>query len=564
MKDILLILKYKLILFMKMNTPVTFSSLLRSTGISIIYIVFAVGFFIFTKSTVGYLLDTIKIGSFLLHRFIMVVLFMFFVSINIGNIVVSFSTLFKSGETAWFFTKPISFTKVFLIKFLDNFFYSSTTLLLIVSAALLGYGVYFNIIWYFYPLTLLFVILPFMFSAGSLGAIILLLILRLAAKFGMRKVIIVLGVIYASWIVGFYYISSPIDLVRKVFEYFPNINQYFGFLESPLIKFLPNCWVADSLYWITQRQFDKALPLIAMNLTLAAMLFSLAMIIAKKWYYKTWITSLELNSDLKIKNTFNGSFFGFEKKSHLNSVDEALIKREYLLFFREPGQWIHLSVMLFLMGIFIMGISGIRIIIAENYYNDYLKTVIYLVVSQFSIFMVAALSLRFVFPLISLEGETVWKIRSSPLDHKPLLIKRLLIYFTLIFILGQIITFFANFQFPLELSIIGQVNSTFIIISIVSLNFGMGGYFLNYKEKNPIRIASSQGASITFLFILLYLVLLIALLFIPVYNYFKSAHSYLEAPLNDLILTSIILLLLAILIAFMFIRIGLKSFQRDI
>ena len=239
-----------------MNTPVTFASLLRSTGISIIYIVFAIGFFIFTKGTVGYLLDTIKIGSFLLHRFIMAVLFMFFVSINIGNIVVSFSTLFKSVETAWFFTKPISFTKVFLIKFLDNFFYSSTTLLLIISAALLGYGVYFHLSWYFYPFALIVIILPFMFSAGSLGAVILLLILRLASKFGLRKVIIILGVIYASWIVGFYYISSPIDLVRKVFEYFPNINQYFGFLESPLIKALPNFWVADALYWITQGQFN--------------------------------------------------------------------------------------------------------------------------------------------------------------------------------------------------------------------------------------------------------------------------------------------------------------------
>ena len=564
MKDILLILKYKLILFMKMNTPVTFASLLRSTGISIIYIVFAVGFFIFTKSTVSYLLDTIKIGSFLLHRFIMAVLFMFFVSINIGNIVVSFSTLFKSGETAWFFTKPISFTKVFLIKFLDNFFYSSTTLLLIISAALLGYGVYFHLSWYFYPFALIVIILPFMFSAGSLGAVILLLILRLAAKFGLRKVIIILGVIYASWIVGFYYISSPIDLVRKVFEYFPNINQYFGFLESPLIKALPNFWVADALYWITQGQFDKALPHIALNLILAAALFSLAMLTAKNWYYKTWITSLELNSDLKIKNTLNVGLFGFEKKSHLNSVDEVIIKREFLLFFREPGQLIHLSVMLFLMGIFIISISGIRIIIAENYYNDYLKTIIYLVVSLFSIFMVAALSLRFVFPLISLEGETVWKIRSSPLDHKPLLIKRLLVYFALIFILGQLITFFANFQFPYVLSIIGQINSTFIIISIVSLNFGMGGYFLNYKEKNPIRIASSQGASLTFLLILLYLVLLIALLFIPVYNYFQSAHSYLIAPLRDLILTSLILFVLSLIIAFVFINLGLKSFRRDI
>ena len=564
MKDILLILKYKLILFMKMNTPVTFSSLLRSTGISVIYLVFAMGFFIFTKSTVGYLLETVKIGSFLLHRFIMVVLFMFFVSINIGNIVVSFSTLFKSGETAWFFTKPVSFTKVFLIKFLDNFFYSSTTLLLIISAALLGYGVSFNLTWYFYPLTLLFIILPFMFSAGSLGAVILLLILRLAGKFGIRKVIISLGVIYAAWIIGFYFISSPIELVRKVFEYFPNINQYFGFLESPLVKILPNCWVADSLYWITQGQFDKALPLISINLFLSAALFSLAMFMAKHWYYKTWITSLDLNSNIKTKNTLNPGLFGFEKKSHLSSVDEAIIKREFFLFFREPGQWIHLSVMLFLMGIFMISISGIKIIIAENYYNDNLKTIIYLVVSQFSIFMVAALSLRFVFPLISLEGETIWKIRSSPVDHKHFLIKRLLFYFALIFILGQLITFFANFQFPHFLSVIGQVNSTFIIISIVSLNFGMGGYFANYKEKNPIRIASSQGASITFLFILFYMVLLIALLFVPVYNYFRSSHSFLGTPLRDLFLTSIILCVLSIIIAFVFINLGLKSFRRDI
>jgi hypothetical protein len=216
------------------------------------------------------------------------------------------------------------------------------------------------------------------------------------------------------------------------------------------------------------------------------------------------------------------------------------------------------------MGIFILGISGIKVLLIENYYNDYLKTIIYLVVSLFSIFMVAALSLRFVFPLISLEGETVWKVRSSPLDHKPFLIKRLLVYFVVIFLLGQLITFFANFQFPHQLGIIGQLNSAFIIISIVSLNFGMGGYFSNYKERNPIRIASSQGASITFLFILIYLVLLIALLFIPVFNFFRSSHMFLQSPLRDLITSSIILFILSIIFCSFFITMGLKSFQRDI
>jgi hypothetical protein len=550
---------------MKSNTPVTFTSIAKSTGITIIYMAFAIGFFVFTKNLIHYLLDVINIGSFLLHRFIMAVLFMFFVSINIGNIVVSYSTLFKSNETAWFFTKPISFTKVFLVKFLDNFFYSSTTLLLIVSAALLGYGIYFNLEWYFYPLTLVFMILPFMLSAGSLGAIILLIILRLSGKFGLKKVIGSLAFLYASWIILFYFISSPIDLVSKVFGYYHKIdlNLYFGFLENPLVKFLPNNWIADSLYWITQNHFENALPLILFNLFLSGVLFSITMLFANRWYYKTWLTSLELNSELKANNHHN-RIFSFENKSVFNSIDEAVIKREFHLFFREPGQWIHLSVMLFLMGIFILGISGIKVLLIENYYNDYLKTIIYLVVSLFSIFMVAALSLRFVFPLISLEGETVWKVRSSPLDHKPFLIKRLLVYFVVIFLLGQLITFFANFQFPHQLGIIGQLNSAFIIISIVSLNFGMGGYFSNYKERNPIRIASSQGASITFLFILIYLVLLIALLFIPVFNFFRSSHMFLQAPLRDLITSSIILFILSIIFCSFFITIGLKSFQRDI
>lgn len=551
---------------MKTNTPLTFSSVIKSAGISVIYTAFAVGFFLFTKSTIRYLLEVTAIGSFLLHRFIMVILFMFFVSINIGNIVVSYSTLFKSGETAWFFTKPMSFSKVFLIKFLDNFFYSSTTLLLIVSAALLGYGVYFNLAWYFYPLALFVIILPFMFSAGSLGAILLLIILRLAGRFGLKKVIASLGIIYASWIIGFYYVSSPIELVTRVFTYFNHVslNRYFGFLESPLIKFLPNCWVADSLYWISRGQFHSAVPLIIVNFFFSAFLFSIAMLLAKKWYYKTWLTSLELNSDSKTKAVSNSGLLSFQNDSFLNSLNEVMIKREFHLFFREPGQWAHLGVMLFLMGIFITGISGIKVFLVENYYNDYLKTIIYLVVSLFSIFMVAALSLRFVFPLISLEGETVWKIRSSPLDHKPFLLKRLLVYLTLIFILGQLITFFANLQFPGPISMIGQVNSAFIIISIVSLNFGMGGYFSNYKERNPIRIASSQGASITFLFILLYLVFLIALLFVPVYNFFRSSHMYINVPLYGLLISTLVLFVTTIIISASFIRIGLHSFRRDI
>jgi ABC-2 type transport system permease protein len=562
MKDVAHILYYKILIFLKVNSPFGFSAFVKSIGSGIVYLIFAYGCFVMTYNTIEYLLVTVKIGSFLLHRFILVVLFIFFVSINIGNMVVSFSTLYKSKEVIHLITKPISFTKLFLIKFLDNFFYSSTTLLLIISAVLLGYGFYFNLSFWFYPFALIILVLPFMFTAGSAGVIVLLVVLKMSGRWGLRKVLTIIGLVYSASVVSFYFISNPIKLVERVFDYYPNIDQYFGFLENGLVKLLPNYWISESLYWISQNKIERAIPYIYANLVSSIFVFGAALLIAKNWYYETWLTSLRVNAELRNKISNKNQFFGFQNKSLLNGFDESILKREFFLFFREPSQWLHLTVMIFLITIFISSISGIDIIILKAY-NEYLKTIIYLIVSLFNTFLVASLSLRFVFPLISLEGETLWKIRSAPINFNDLLTKRLAIYFLLIFFIGQSISFFSNYQFPVMLSIIAQINAALTTITLVSLNFGMGGIFANYKEKNAIRLASSQGASITFLFTLLYLVLIIAILFIPVSNYFYAQTYGINISVWGLLITSMILFIIMIFVSTISIKLGLKSFTKD-
>ena len=563
MGTILHILYFKILIFLKVNSPFNFSAIIKSIGSGIIYAIFAYGCFKLTENTIEYLLVNVRIGSFLLHRFVLVVLFIFFIAINIGNMVVSFSTLYKSSEVFHLMTKPISFTKIFLIKFLDNFFYSSTTLLLIITAVLLGYGFYFNFSFWIYPFILFTLILPFMFTAGSAGVIILLAVLRLSSKFGIKKVLLTIASVYVVGIISFYFVSNPIKLVEQVFDYYPNLDQYFGFLENGLVKFLPNYWVAESLYWISGNRIDRAIPFIYANLLTSIAVFSLTILLAKKWYYQTWLTSLKINAELKLQNKEKNLFFGFARNSWVKGFDESILKREFWLFFREPSQWIHLLVMIFLITIFISSISGIDIIILKAY-NQYLKTMIYLIVTLFNVFLVASLSLRFVFPLISLEGETLWKIRSAPIDYNLLLSKRLLIYFIIIFFIGQIISFFSNYQFPIQLSIVAQINAAITTASLVSLNFGMGGIFANYKEKNAIRLASSQGASITFLITLLYLVLLIAILFIPVSNYFYSFERGLKFSTWNLMTTSLILFVLGCIITIASLRLGIKSFDKDV
>ena len=193
-----------------------------------------------------------------------------------------------------------------------------------------------------------------------------------------------------------------------------------------------------------------------------------------------------------------------------------------------------------------------------------MKTLIYMIIYLFNVFLIASMSLRFIFPLVSIEGESIWKVRSAPVNYKRMLLTRLLIYFAVIFIIGQVLNFVSNFNFSLALTAISQLNTAFVTITLVSLNFGMGSSYANYKEKNPIRVASSQGASLTFLFTIIYLVFLIILLFAPVTNYFFTYDKNSFASVSQLLYTSFILGAIAIIVSYLSIIRGVKQFSEDI
>jgi hypothetical protein len=68
----------------------------------------------------------------------------------------------------------------------------------------------------------------------------------------------------------------------------------------------------------------------------------------------------------------------------------------------------------------------------------------------------------------------------------------------------------------------GSLCTAFVALGLTSLNLGAGSYFATFREKNPIRIASSQGASLTFLAGMAYLGAVVALLVVPLNRYFEN------------------------------------------
>lgn len=562
MSQLLHIIKYKFLVFIRLNTKINLETILKNTAAFIIYGGFAFGAFLFTQSIIHFLLVKIKIGLFLLHEFISMVLFIFFISVNVGNIIVSYSTLYKSGEVNFLFTKPIQPSKVFTIKFLDNFFYSSSTLVMILISVIAGYAVYFNIDLITSLTLIIFGFVPFILTAGSLGAIILLVIIKLASKFGAKKVIYSLICSYLLVVFTFFKLQSPVKLVNEVMKYYPILDKdkYMGDLLPSFLKFFPNNWLSESAYWIVQKNYYEATTYILLQLTFSIILFSTALYLGKKWYKETWLQHFAILNKLAERKRNNSAFFSFRSKTLLKPKTESIIKKEFWTFVRETSQVLHFLILTFLIIIFMFSIKGMKYI---GIGNHQLQTMIYLSVFLFILLLISTLSLRFVFPLISLEGETFWKIKSAPVTNSFLIFRKIIPFGFIILIISQGLSFFANYGFNSALILTASVITLFASTTIFLINFGMGGLFANYKEKNAIRLSSSQGASLAFLANVVYMLFIISVLFEPVRGYFYSSTTNSIFNTQALYTSILPIAVVSIIISSVFINYSFKSLNKD-
>lgn len=562
MKQIIHILRYKLIAFIRFESTFTITNVIKNIASSLIYIAFAVGGFYFVQKILLFLLIDIKIGLFLLHEFISMILFIFFITVNLGNIIVSYSTLYKANEINYLFTKPIIPLKIFAIKFLDNFFYSSSTLIMILFSFLAGYIFYFKLT-LGACLILVMNFIPFIVSAGSLGVIVLLIFITLANRFGVKRIIYSLVTSYILIVLFFFRINSPKILVETVIKYYPYTtlrDNYLGELITPILKYLPNNWVSQSGYWMVRGDISNSIYFLLIQILLSVILFSTAMYLGYRWYFKTWLLNQKLISDISFSRNGKRSLFAFENRSFFKILPESIIKRDLLMFVREPSQVIHFLVLLFLIIIFITSVAGIKFVGLGNFY---LQTMIYIAIFLFNLLFISTLSLRFIFPLISLEGQSFWKIKSAPIKAAELMRYRLLISSSFILIIGIGLSFFSNYKFGFVLTAFSLFTTLLSAMAIISINFGMGGLYANYKEKNAIRLSSSQGASLSFLLNIVFMLFLVVVLYPSLSKLFLSIMIKKPFSLYSFFWSLIPISFVSVAIIITFLKIAKKSIQKD-
>jgi ABC-2 type transport system permease protein len=322
--------------------------------------------------------------------------------------------------------------------------------------------------------------------------------------------------------------------------------------------------VAEFLFYIAHGELIKALFSAGILLSVTITVFGICLFVAHRFYYRSWLISLQV-AVKAIYDPVRKRFLDFRSRSLLSSQIEVLIKKELLTFFREASQWIHLVVMIILTGLFSVSVShlNLRVRILD------VQLMTYLVLFAFGGFMVSSLALRFVFPLIGLEGQAFWTLRSSPIKESKIFIVKLILGFLPVFVLAEYIAVSSNIPFvrisemrPVLLWF-GVFSAFWISLTTVSLNLGLGGYFANYLEHNPIRAASAQGATLTFLVALIYLIVLVVIVFVPISAYFATLFQFRHFQTGLIILPGTLFAVVSYLLTVLGLIVGLRSMRRD-
>jgi ABC-2 type transport system permease protein len=562
MRFLILVLNVKATGFLKSMLDRRPESVFKNVASALIFGGVALGVFFLSRTVTAYLLGKEHIGLFLFHRFLSMLLYVFFVTVNLGNIIVCYATLYKSDEVNYLMSLPIPHHTVFVLRFIDNVFYSSSTMFLLALALLLGYGSYFSIPWYFYLFTMAGVLLPLLMVAALSAVIILVFSVKLANRIGVRTLIGGVGTLYLMAIYAYFTMTNPLNLVREVMRHYPDVNAYFGYLDPPFLRYLPSHWVADFLYWTMTGDPMRA----GMNLLLLYLVFGILLVVAaivgERYYYKSWLIATDghaLRRDKEVRPM--GGFLALGGEGFFSRPVNALLRRDFWLFFREPSQWLHLLLMVTLLSVFLLSIQSLELRVTD----PQLLTGSYLVILLFDGFLIASVTLRFVFPAVSLEGDAYWSVRSAPIRPSTVYWQKLLTSLALVLIIAAIL---AGGSASLlggnrVLTVLSFIMCGVIGMTLTSINLGAGAYFATFREKNPIRVASSQGASLTFLGCLLYLGAIVLMLVPSLNRYYELMILRGSSLPQWLIVPVIVVCGFSTVIAGATTAIGLSKIRRD-
>lgn len=449
----------------------------------------------------NFLLRQGELGGVFLDRLFYLGWSIIFYLLVLSNLVTGFSTFYRSPEVAFLMTLPVDNKQIFRIKFIENLVYSSWAILILGIPLTLGYGSLQGLSVWQYGLVFITGILPFLFIATVSASLLLMLLVYLSRFFKMRTVFIFLGVIFTGIFYLYFSVSQQDTVLSGNLGNFRSLGRYLANMSNTSFPFIPSYWLSRLFMGSETLVFMERLFYSALFVTTAALGWEIINWTAQKFYFHTYQVMEGQGQKTKrtaLSRIFNFSWYG------LRPPVRALASKDLVQFLRTPQQWVQFLLLGFFIGVYLINLSRGELQMEEL--SSFWRTTIYIFNFGFTGFILAALTARFVYPMISMEGRSLWILQMAPFSMKRVFVEKFWFAFFVLFTLTEVVALTSNFFLgqDLEVSLIASGFLFLTSLSLISLSLGMGAVYAQFNETNPMKISSGYGGIITVVLSLIY------------------------------------------------------------
>ena len=458
-------------------------------------------------------------GDILAYKLLSMVLITFFSLLIFSGILTSLSKLYLSRDLSLVHSMPVSREKIFLSRWIESTIDSSWMVLIYSLPFFLPYGLVYKAGAIYYAM-LGVNLLPFCLIASSLSALIVMAAALFLPAGRIRSVFIFLGLFLFLLLLISFRLMRPERFVHP--ESFMTVMFYLKNLESSHSPLLPTTWFFDSLRAALSGTMGSAFFHSALSWSCAISLIFVGTWVSGSVYFrglsKAQVVPGRFFSSLRFKRKGYGFFLNF-----LSRPVRAFAAKEIKTFLRDQTQWSQVFLIIALIVIYLYNFSVLPLekgpIKAE-----YLQNLLSFLNMGLAAFVLSAVSTRFVFPAVSLEGEAFWIVKSSPVSIRSFLWIKFFVYFLPLLLLTELLIIVTNILLQVTpfMMAISVVTIFLMVPGIVSMGIGLGAIYPDFQSENPTQSVTSLGGLIYMTLCIGFIASVIVLEAGPVYNVFMT------------------------------------------
>lgn len=488
---------------------------LRFTFLSVFGLAFWAFIFVMLYRLLSYFRNVQEIGPLIAGKLLGLILAGFFSILLLSNIITALSSFFLARDLDLLASAPVDWFKLYCAKLIETLLHSSWMVVLLAVPMFAAYGIVFSG-GPLYPLIVLATFLPFLLIPTVIGSAVTLLLVTVFPARRARDILSVIAVLAAGALVIIFRLARPERLARP--DGFRSLVDFITILRGPTSPMLPSDWMQHAVMtWLAGR--PQILPYYLLWSTAAAVLVLGAAL--HRWLYAFGFSKAQ-ESGQSFAHDGPLSRLGRSLLRPLGVVRRELVLKELRVFFRDSTQWSQLILLAVLVLVYVVNIKYLPL--RGDGVSFFLVNVVPFLNLVLAGFVLASIAARFIFPGVSLEGRTLWLLRSSPLPMRELLWSKFWVGTLPLLVLALAIV--GTTDYLLQVSEFMMAVSIFSIalmtLAIGALALGFGTMFPQFETENAAQIPTSFGG-------LIFMMTAIALIGAVVMLEAKPVYAYLSA-----------------------------------